>query len=61
MSADPRPKYPIFDLDTVFEVDDYMFVYRHDLSDERSEAEQEAAVIRTDWATAAVVTCFNLH
>lgn len=38
MNENRSPKTP-FDLDAVFEVDDYMAVYRDDLTDERSEAE----------------------
>jgi SAM-dependent methyltransferase len=37
-----RPPETPFDLDTVFEVDDYMAVYRDDLTDERSDAEVDA-------------------
>jgi SAM-dependent methyltransferase len=33
-----------FDLDAVFEVDDYMYVYRDDLTDERSDAEVASLV-----------------
>jgi SAM-dependent methyltransferase len=38
MTQNTPPKAP-FDLDAVFEVDDYMYVYRDDLTDERSDAE----------------------
>jgi SAM-dependent methyltransferase len=37
-----------FDLETVFEVDDYLFFYGHELTDERADAEVEALV----WALA---------
>ena len=30
---------PLFNLESVFEVEDYLFAYRDDLTDERSEAE----------------------
>lgn len=33
------PGKPLFDLDCVFDVDDYMFVYQDDLTDERSDSE----------------------
>jgi SAM-dependent methyltransferase len=35
---------PLFDLEEVFDVDDYLFAYRDDLTDERSEAEVAALV-----------------
>lgn len=35
---------PLFDLEDVFEVEDYLFTYRDDLTDERSEAEVAALV-----------------
>lgn len=38
MTLEPSPALP-FDLETVFEVEDYLFVYRDDLTGERSEAE----------------------
>jgi SAM-dependent methyltransferase len=34
-----RSSNTLFDLEAVFEVDDYMYVYRDDLTDERSDAE----------------------
>jgi SAM-dependent methyltransferase len=34
----------LFDLDSVFEVNDYLFVYQDDLTDERSEAEVNSLV-----------------
>jgi SAM-dependent methyltransferase len=37
-----RPSETPFDLEAVFEVDDYMAVYRDDLTDERSDAEVDA-------------------
>jgi SAM-dependent methyltransferase len=43
MSGNTAPK-GLFDLDTVFEVDDYMYVYRDDLTDQRSEAEVASLV-----------------
>jgi len=43
MSENTSPK-ALFDLDNVFEVDDHMFVYRDDLTDERSDAEVVALV-----------------
>jgi SAM-dependent methyltransferase len=43
MSHNTVSKVP-FDLDAVFEVDDYMYVYRDDLTDERSDAEVASLV-----------------
>jgi SAM-dependent methyltransferase len=43
MSSPPTPPGS-FDLNAVFEVDDYMYVYGDDLTDERSEAEVAAWV-----------------
>ena len=43
MSPDTSPQAP-FDLSAVFEVDDYMYFYGDDLTDERSEAEVAALV-----------------
>jgi 2-polyprenyl-3-methyl-5-hydroxy-6-metoxy-1,4-benzoquinol methylase len=37
--SENKPSKALFDLEAVFEVDDYMYVYRDDLTDERSEAE----------------------
>lgn len=39
-----RTAEPLFDLETVFEVDDYLFTYGDDLTDERSEAEVASLV-----------------
>src|SRR5512136_302848 len=33
------PHQPLFDLDAVFEVEDYVYFYRDSLTDERSDAE----------------------
>jgi SAM-dependent methyltransferase len=38
MTVEPSPETP-FDLEVVFDADDYLFVYRDDLTDERSDAE----------------------
>jgi SAM-dependent methyltransferase len=43
MSENTSPK-ALFDLNAVFEVDDYMYVYRDDLTDERSDAEVASLV-----------------
>ena len=43
MSQDTSPK-PLFDLDAVFEVDDYMYFYSDSLTDERSDAEVASLV-----------------
>ncbi len=37
--SDRIPADPLFDLQTVFEVDDYLFTYQDDLTNERSDAE----------------------
>ena len=42
--SENRPSPPLFDLDTVFEVDDYMHVYRDDLNAERSDTEVASLV-----------------
>jgi SAM-dependent methyltransferase len=39
-----KPENPLFDLENVFEVEDYIFAYRNDLSSERSEREVAALV-----------------
>ena len=38
----------LFNLETVFEVDDYLFTYRDDLTDERSDAEVASLVMRLE-------------
>jgi 2-polyprenyl-3-methyl-5-hydroxy-6-metoxy-1,4-benzoquinol methylase len=43
MNQDISPKAP-FDLNAVFEVADYMYVYHDDLTDERSDAEVASLV-----------------
>jgi SAM-dependent methyltransferase len=43
MSNNTAPKAP-FDLEAVFEVEDYMYFYRDDLTDERSDAEVASLV-----------------
>jgi len=42
--SEKMPKEPLFDLETVFEVDDYLFAYEDDLTNERAEAEVAALV-----------------
>src|SRR5512138_1764750 len=39
-----RMAEPLFDLEAVFEVDDYLFTYRDDLTDERADAEVASLV-----------------
>jgi SAM-dependent methyltransferase len=39
-----KPADALFDLEVVFNVDDYLFVYQDDLTDERSDAEVERLV-----------------
>jgi SAM-dependent methyltransferase len=40
---EPRPE-PLFDLEAVFDVDDYLYFYQESLTDERSDAEVTALV-----------------
>lgn len=37
--VDKTPARPLFDLESVFDVDDYLFVYHDELNDERTEGE----------------------
>lgn len=43
MRDEPRPE-PLFDLEAVFDVDDYLYFYQESLTDERSDAEVAALV-----------------
>ena len=44
MNSDNVSAPALFDLEVVFEVDDYLFVYQDDLTDERSDAEVASLV-----------------